>query len=332
MADALRADPAAERTLLQAARGGAEDAFARLTGPYRGELQLHCYRLLGSVHDAEDAMQETLVRAWRHLAGYEPRAPFRAWLYRIATNVCLTALARRPPDATSMAAHLTPYPDRLLDELAASDSPEARLEEHEAVELALLAAIQTLPPRQRAVLVLREVLDWSAAEVADALETSPASVNSALQRARATIDRERAAGRLPREHRPASTRTERDLLDRYLRAWSSVDITALGALLTEDALITMPPAPAVAGRAAITEFFATVPLGGRLDRMRLVETRANRQPALAAYAEDPSDGVFRAYGLMVFSIEGETIAGIAGFLGQELFDLFGLPTVLSAQA
>jgi RNA polymerase sigma-70 factor (ECF subfamily) len=331
MPDTLRAGSDAERTLLKAARTGDEDAFARLARRYRRELQLHCYRLLGSVHDAEDATQDTFVRAWRRLPEYEERAAFRAWLYRIATNVCLTSLARRRAGAVDQAGLMTPYPDRLLDELPEpAAGPEAQVETREAVELALLAAIQTLPPRQRAVLVLREVLGWSASEVATALETSTASVNSALQRARATIERERAAGRLPRAHRPASTRVERELLDRYVRAWSALDITALGALLAEDALVTMPPAPAIAGRAAITEFFATVPMDGRLDKIRLVETRANGQPALAAYTDDRGDGMLHAYGIMVFGIENDLIVSIAGFPGTEYFEAFGLPPVLAA--
>ena len=329
MADSLRAGTATERKLLRAAQTGDEDAFALLTRRYRRELQLHCYRLLGSVDDAEDAMQDTFVRAWRRLPRYQERSAFRAWLYRIATNVCLTSLARRGAGTRDRSGSLTPYPDDLLDQLPEPEAgPEAQVETREAVELALLAAIQTLPPRQRAVLVLCEVLGWSAAEVAAALETSTASVNSALQRARATIERERTAGRLPRAHRPASSRTERELLDRYVNAWSSVDITALGALLAEDALVTMPPAPAIAGRAAIAEFFATVPMDGRLDRIRLVETRANRQPALAAYADDRGDGMFHAYGIMVLGIEDDLVVSIAGFPGPEQFEAFGLPAAV----
>jgi RNA polymerase sigma-70 factor, ECF subfamily len=196
--------PIAEAALLDAARDGDEQAFDTLFEPHRRALRAHCYRLLGSLYDAEDALQETSLRAWQGLAGFEPRAPFRAWLYRIATNACLRALERRSrlpqpldPDEAAIARYLQPYPDRLLE-------TDAAVEERESIGLAFVSVMQLLPPRQRAVLVLREVLGWPAQEVADLLEDSIASVNSALQRARAKLERERAAGRLAREHVPAS--------------------------------------------------------------------------------------------------------------------------------
>jgi RNA polymerase sigma-70 factor (ECF subfamily) len=320
-----------EVELLAAAQGD-EEAFRLLTEQHRGALHLHCYRLLGSVHDADDALQETLVRAWRSLDRFEPRAPFGAWPHRIATNVCLTMLASRkrrrevPVADTGEGAwndrllHLQPYPDRLLDDL------EAR----EAVELAFVTAAQLLPPKQRAVLILRDVLDWSAKEAADALGDTVAAVNSALQRARARLARRRALGAPP--HAPAPNANERALLRRFMTAWDAVDIDRIVSLLARDAMMAMPPEPFyVRGAEAMGAFFGSVPLGGRLDRIRLVPTGANRQPALAAYALDEATGQHRAYGVMVFSLEGETVAGIVGFADASLFERFGLPTSLDVQ-
>ena len=329
----------AEAALVAAARVGNEAAFRRLAEPYTRELHVHCYRMLGSLHDAEDALQETLLRAWRHLAGFEARSSFRAWLYRIATNVCLSSADRRPdpspppqypstPEGEAM--FLAPYPDALLDELpSTTPEPGARYDLHESVQLALLAAVQLLPPRQRAVLLLRDVLGFAANEVANLLDTSTASVNSALQRARATLDRRREDGRLDLARTSPPDDIERSLVRRYLDAWESIDITALVALLREDAIMTMPPAPLLfRGRQAIGDFFATVPAGGALDEIRLVETRANRQPALAAYVLDREAGVYRAYGIMVLTLERDAIAEITGFGDPTLFPLFGLPDEL----
>jgi RNA polymerase sigma-70 factor (ECF subfamily) len=327
--------------LLVAAAGGDEQAFRRLTEPHRRPLHLHCYRMLASVHDADDALQETLLRAWRGLGRYEPRSPLSAWLHAIATNVCLTALARRerrrelPAAAVGEAAwserllHLEPYPDRLLDELgSASPDPETLYARREAVELAFVTAVQLLPPKQRAVLILREVLGWSAKETAGALGDSVAAVNSALQRARASLDRVQSLG-APR-HLPAGGDRDRALLERFMDAWDAVDVDAIVRLLTQDALMTMPPAPMhVRGAGAIGEFFATVPADGRLEEIRLVPTAANRQPALAAYLQ-AADGVHRAYGVMVFAFEGGAISGIVGFADASLFDRFGLPPELPA--
>jgi RNA polymerase sigma-70 factor (ECF subfamily) len=309
-------------------RANDEAAFRQLADAHARELHLHCYRMLGSLDDADDALQETLLRAWRHLEGFEGRSPLRAWLYRIATNVCLTLEAgrrTRPVPALSDAVQ-SPYPDRLLDELPAGvASPAARYDLQESVRLAFLAAIQNLSPRQRAVLILRDVLGFSAAEAAACLDTTRASVNSALQRARAALERRPTAAVAP------STERERELVNRFVAAWEAVDIDGLVALLAADAVMAMPPWPELyRGRAALREFFSTVPAGGALGEIRLVETRANRQPALAAYMRDPGDGVFRGYGIMVLDVRGAAIAEIVGFAYADLFPVFGLPTELPA--
>jgi RNA polymerase sigma-70 factor (TIGR02960 family) len=308
-----------------------EESFQALVEPHRRALHLHCYRMLGSIHDADDALQETLLRAWRGIDRFEPRSPIAAWLQTIATNVCLTALGRRerrrelPASELEEEAwnerllHLQPYPDQLLDDLV----------RRESVELAFVTAVQLLPPKQRAVLLLRDVLGWSAKETADALGDSVAAVNSALQRARATIERARSLG--AREHRPEAATNERDLLRRFMEAWDAADVDGIVQLLARDAVMTMPPEPMYAsGSQAIGAFFATVPAGGRLEEIRLVLTAANRQPALAAYLRDPVDGVYRAYGVMVFAFAGEAISGIVGFADASLFERFGLPAELDA--
>jgi len=326
----------AEAALVAAARAGDETAFRRLTEPYRRELHVHCYRMLGSLHDAEDAFQETLLRAWRHLAGYEPRGSIRAWLYRIATNVCLSTAARRRPEPAAVTHELTtpegeavtlaPYPDALLAELPSSAvDPGARYDLDESVQLAFVAAVQLLPPRQRAVLLLRDVLGFAAAEVAELIDASTASVNSALQRARATLEQRRAEGRLDLTRTAPPDDVELSLVRRYIEAWQSVDIDGLVALLREDAVMTMPPEPLLfRGRQAIGHFFATVPAEGALDEIRLLPTRANRQPALAAFVLDREAGIHRAYGLMVLSLDGDAIAEITGFVDPSLFPWFGL--------
>ena len=330
-----------ERLLLSAAAGGDDRAFEVLTERHRRALHLHCYRMLGSFHDADDAVQETWLRAWRNLGRFEPTSALAAWLHTIATNVCLSALARRRrrPDAPlpdvgeavwgDELLHLQPYPDRLLAELDGTSVPEARYELRESVELAFVTAIQLLPPKQRAVLILRDVLGWSAKEAAEALGDSVAAANSALQRARATLERARELG--AREHRPSSREADRALLERFMGAWDAVDIDGLVRLLAHDALLTMPPVPTyVRGAAAIGEFFATVPADGRLDEIRLVPTSANGQPALAAYVRSPVDGIERAYGVMVLALDGDRIGGIVGFAEASLFEHFGLPLELDA--
>ena len=327
----------AELTLLAQARAGDEDAFGVLIAPYLRELHVHCYRMLGSVHDAEDVMQEVLVRAWRHLDAFDGRGSVRGWLYRIATNRCLTARSRAaaapapalsspppPSNATDVeVTALTPYPDAWLAELASPDDPAARYEVRESVELAFLTVIQLLPPRQRAALLLRDVLGFSTAETAQILRSSQASVTSALQRARATVETNRASGRL----RPASTPrpgAQRALADRFTAAWHAGDIPALVSVLAEDCLLTMPPAPlAYRGRQAIGAFFATVPAGGDLPAFRLIPLQANLQPAVAAYMRDGATA--RAYGIMVLAIRDDMIGEITGFADPSLFPLFGLP-------
>jgi RNA polymerase sigma-70 factor, ECF subfamily len=314
----------AEGTLLAAARGGDERAFARLTSPYRRELQVHCYRMLGSVDDAEDVVQETMLRAWRRLATFEGRTSLRRWLYTIATNACLNLLERQPrlvllptgeaaeQPALARIHWLEPCPDTLLPDRSQSD-PQARLDLRESVALAFLAAIQHLPARQRAMLLLFDVLGWSVAEIAKLLSTSTAAVNSGLQRARAKLETQPAP-------RP-SEEEERALVERFIEAWDRVDIQGLVELLREDAVMAMPPEPVwFEGRDAVGEFFATVPAEGDLSRITLVPTRANLRPALAAYF----DG--EAYGLMVFEIGDGAIAEIVGFAdAARLYGRFGLP-------
>jgi RNA polymerase sigma-70 factor (TIGR02960 family) len=292
-----------------------EQAFALLIEPQRRTLHLHCYRMLGSLHDADDALQETMLRAWKSSDRYEPRAQLGAWLHTIATNVCLTSIARRrsqPAELSEDLEHLQPYPDRLLEDLVV----------RETVELAFITAIQLVPPKQRAVLILRDVLGWSAKEVAEALENSVAAVTSALQRARKGLEG------TPR-HDSLSGERERALVKRFMGAWDAVDVDGLVALLTEDAVMTMPPERMlVAGAEAIGDFFASVPHDGRLDEIRLVPTGANRQPALASYSRG-NDGRHRPYGLMVLQIERDLISGIVGFPDPWLFEQCGLPIELN---
>jgi RNA polymerase sigma-70 factor (ECF subfamily) len=283
--------------------------------------------MLGSVHDADDALQETMLRAWQAIGRFEPRAELSAWLYRIATNVCLRMLEQRGRhDAVVIDAHLQPYPDVLFE----PETPEREAERRETIGLAFVAAMQLLPPRQRATLVLRDVLGWSAREAADVLGVSVAAANSALQRARDRVERERREGTLARRHRPEDAHAEAALMRRFVDAWEAVDIERLTALLAEDALMTMPPEPmCVVGPAEIGGFFATVPMEGRLELIRLQPTRANGQPALAAYVQESGGEPFRAYGIMVFAAAGDRIAGITGFAGYpELFPVFDLPTAL----
>src|SRR5881398_3081367 len=292
-----------------------EQAFALLIEPHRRALHLHCYRMLGSLHDADDALQETVLRAWKGSDGYEPRAQLGTWLHTIATNVCLTAISRRrarPAELSEDLEHLQPYPDRLLEDLVA----------RETVELAFIIAIQLLPPKQRAVLILRDVLGWSAKEAAEALDDTVAAVTSALQRARSGLEG-------ARRHNPVPGAQERAVVQRFMTAWDAVDVDGLVALLADDALMTMPPERTRgAGARAIGAFFGSVPQDGRLDEIRLVPTSANRQPALAAYARG-DDGKHRPYGLMVLRIKDGLIAGILGFPDPWLFERCGLASELT---
>ncbi len=321
-----------EATLTRA-RTGDEDAFRELTDPYRRELQLHCYRILGSLQDAEDLLQETLLAAWRALEDFEGRASLRSWLYRIATNRCLNALrdaSRRPAQAPEPeATWLQPYPDALLDSIPDDAAgPEARYETREAVALAFVAGLQQLPPRQRAVLVLRDVLGYRTAEVADMLDATEASVTNALQRARASLDARLPAGNRERARLPSSER-ERRLVGRFADAFEGGDVDGIVELLTGDARLTMPPQPqAYRGGPAIGRFLSTVPAGGRLERFRLVATRSNGQPAFGIYLRDQHCPIARAAGIMVLTLEGERIAAITAFHDTSVFPQFGLPRTL----
>jgi RNA polymerase sigma-70 factor, ECF subfamily len=339
-------------TLLSSAKRGDRDAFQQLAEPYRLELRLHCYRMLGSVHDAEDLVQETFLRAWRGLNGFEGRASFRGWLYRIATNACLNALTSRanarralpethgppsdqPPgdEPATEVSWLEPYPDTALEGIAdAAPSPEARYEMREAVQLAFVATIQHLPPRQRAVLLLRDVLGWTATETAALLDASVASVNSALQRARATLAKGFPTGR-PSTN-PAPDDRQRALLERYVRAWEGADLDGFVALLREDAILSMPPwRQWYLGREAIRAFFAWAwdwELPG-CRRFRLVPIAANRQPAFALYRGSRDDPEYRAHGIELLTLQDDAIAVLTVFRDPRLFAAFGLPTVLPTQ-
>jgi RNA polymerase sigma-70 factor (TIGR02960 family) len=330
-------------TSLARARAGDGEAFRELTEPYRRELQLHCYRILGSVQDAEDVLQETLLAAWRGLDGFEERSSVRAWLYRIATNRCLNALrdtGRRPQPARPAAFEAPeptrrteptwyePYPDALLVGLPdASPGPEARYETRESLALAFVAGLQRLPPQQRAVLVLRDVLGFRAAEVAELLDGSETSVNSALQRARAALDGQLPARDRDRAPLPRSPR-ERELVGRFVDAFENADVDRVVALLTDDAWLTMPPEPLeYQGPAAIAEFYLTRSWWG-VRAARLVPTRANGQPAFGYYLRDPVSPIARANGLIVLTLEGDQISAITRFGDNSLFPLFGLPRTL----
>jgi RNA polymerase sigma-70 factor (TIGR02960 family) len=327
---------------LARARAGDEDAFRELTDPHRREVQLHCYRILGSVQDAEDLVQETLLAAWRGLEAFEGRSSMRAWLYRIATNRCLNALrdrARRPREIQAMVEPpepsrrtepiwLEPYPDVLLEDIPdRSPGPEARYEAREAVELAFISALQNLPPRQRAALVLRDVLGFRAAEVADMLDTGEASVKGALQRARATLG-ERLPAPDPDRAPPPNSARERELVGRFADAVESGDVDGVVSLLTDDALITMPPQPLeYQGHEAIAAFLRhrAELRGGAL---RVVPTRANSQPAFGCYLPDPHAAIARPYGMIVVTLAGDAIAAITWFSDTGVFRHFGLPRTL----
>jgi RNA polymerase sigma-70 factor (TIGR02960 family) len=302
-----------------------EAAFAALVEPHRRELHVHCYRMMGSLEEAEDLVQETLLRAWRARERFEGGPLFRAWLYRIATNACLDALRRRSRRPTTVSSFgevpwLQPYPDRLLDELASEeDEPDAVVVTKETIELAFLAVIQALPPLQRAALILRDVLGWSARETAEILETSVAAVNSALQRARATVQKHPTR----RPARPA-TEEERRLLAGFIETHESGDTEGAIALLREDVRITMPPHPWLfEGIQAVRELMASAEGTGE---WRLLPTRANRMPTAASYLRQPGDAEFRAFKLDVLRVEGGRIAEITTF-DASLFPAFGLPPV-----
>ena len=334
-----------EDRLVVAARAGDHTAFAQLIEPYRRELQVHCYRMLGSVEDAEDAVQETYLRAWSRLDGYAGRGTFRAWLYSIATRACLDALRRRkarvwPPQVTAPSdprdhpappvdlPWLQPYPDVLLAAPAPPDAePEAVVTSKETIELAFLASIQRLPARQRAVLILREVLDWSAGDTAAALDMTVVAVNSALQRARTTL-----ADHLPpnRDQWTAhSSSGDRAVLTRLIDAWERSDTPALVGLLRADARLVMPPRPTwFAGRDAIEVFLREHVFGDLGTGWLLRPTTANRQPAFALYQQEAGVPGHRPYAIGVLDVHGGRIEELAMFGSPELFGRFGMPAAL----
>src|SRR5437899_3308058 len=283
-----------QRLLLARAQAGDERAFRALVDPYRHALGVHCYRMLGSLQDAEDVAQETLLRAWRALERFEPRAQFQTWLYRIATNACLDELERRP----RRPAPVDPFPDRPSDETASPTyDPAARYAIREGMELALLRAIQELPGRQRAVLIFRDVLGWTAPEVAELLESTVASVTSALQRARGTIEQH-----LPETTRPTAGPAERELLNRYVAAFEHADMDGLVALLREDAMLRMPPQPSLSGGLEIARFFLETIAQGDLTRIRHRPTWANGRPAVTIEVR-AEDGSWVPHGISVLEIE-----------------------------
>jgi RNA polymerase sigma-70 factor (ECF subfamily) len=305
-----------QRLLLACAQAGDERAFRRLVEPYRHALEVHCYRMLGSVHDAEDLAQETLLRAWRALERFEPRAQFQTWLYRIATNACLDELERRPRRPEP----IDPFPDRLLGEAEAPVyDPAARYALREGMELALVRAIQQLPGRQRPVLIFRDVLGWTSPEVAELLDSTVASVNSALQRARATIDR-----KLPAAARTTADRTERELLKRYVAAFEHADMDGLVALLREDATLRMPPQPTLSGGLQIAHFFLETIAQGDLTRIRHRPVWANGRPAVTIEVR-AEDGTWTPHGVSLLEIEEAQIVGINAFLDPALLPRFGVP-------
>ena len=320
--------------LMSRARTGDSDAFRELTEPHRRELQVHCYRMLGSLQDAEDALQETLVAAWRGLEGFEGRASLRTWLYQIATNRCLNACrsaSRRPakewdvpkvepPEPTRLGEvlWLEPYPDVLLE--GATDGPlgpEARYEQQESISLAFVTALQILPPRQLAVLVLRDVLGFPASDVAAMLDSTVESVNSALKRARSSLERRRPT--------VADSTSEDAIVAKFVRAWESADLDALVALLTDEVFMSMPPMPfEYEGRDVVARFVAGIFDSGR--RFDLVPTRANGQPAFGAYLRAPT-GIRHGTGLYVLTLTGDQICGMTRF-DNSVLPWFGLPRSL----
>jgi RNA polymerase sigma-70 factor (ECF subfamily) len=330
--------------LISRARAGDGAAFRELTEPYRRELLVHCYRMLGSLQDAEDTLQDTLLAAWRGLAGFEGRASIRTWLYRIATNRCLNArragsrrpaeewnmVSVEPPEPTRLGevAWLQPFPDALLE--GAIDlplGPEARYERTEAISLAFVTALQVLPPRQLAVLVLRDVLGFHASEVADMLDATAESVNSALKRARASLRRQSPPPE--REPAPASgSPAEQALVGRFVRAYESGDVDALVALFTDDISVAMPPIPLeYQGRDVVARLFAAIFGSGR--RVDLVPTRANGQPAFGAYLRAPS-GIRHGTGLFVLTLTGAQIRTFTRF-DNTVLPWFGLPRSLPSR-
>ena len=310
-----------------------ETAFSELAERYRPEMRVHCYRMLGSFEDSEDAVQETLLRAWRRRDTFEGRSTFRAWMYRIATNACLDTLGRRDRSLQTATGPeipwLEPFPDRLLEELPAHDEdPDAAVVAKETIELAFMAAIQHLPPRQRAVLILRDVLGWSAKDTAGLLDASVASVNSAIQRARAALKRHLPERRLEWAPGADASEEEEALLERYLNATEEADAEAFVEMMREDARFSMPPEPGLwVGRRTIVEAWSEGFDTESFGRMRGVVTRANMQPAVACYLKRPGEPAYRPMALDVIRIEEGRVAEIVTF-PSHVFPVFGLPDKL----
>ena len=320
--------------LLEAARGGDEEAFSRIVERYRGELHAHCYRMLGSLHDTEDALQDALLRAWRGLANFKGRDSIRPWLYKIATNACLDVIARRPKRVLPVdygsstdpeevpgrpiveSVWIEPYPDELIGVDDGPMSPEATYEQRESVELAFTAALQHLPPRQRAVLIMREVLGFSAQESADTLETTVQSVNSALQRARSTVE-----DRLPEQSQQATLRElgddrVREIVEAYMDAMERGDVKAVVGMLSEDAAWSMPPlASWYHGREALQAFLVAGPLSGRF-RWKHVAARANGQAAFGAYTWHPEVDAYLPFALNVLDFDGDRVKAVTSFIAR----------------
>ncbi|WP_030443478.1 RNA polymerase subunit sigma-70 [Actinoplanes subtropicus] len=329
--------------LLDRARAGDEPAFADLVAPYRRELHVHCYRMLGSFEDADDAVQETLLAAWRGLATFQARSSVRTWLYRIATNTCLNLIrgaSRRPPmvdtlpptapqpSGSDTVTWLQPYPDSLLDALPdATPGPDAQVEQYEAVSLAFVTALQVLSPRARAVLILRDVLGFTTREVAATLDTSEEAVAMTLSRARTTL--RAAPGALARRG-GSDPANEADVVRRLVAAFTSRDVDRVVSLLAEDVRIAMPPLPAVwQGRQRAAQFMSGV-VFHLVPQARFIITRANRQPALAVYTRDDTNGAWHANGLLVITLHGDRVAALTRFESHTLRP-FGLPRILPVQ-
>jgi RNA polymerase sigma-70 factor (ECF subfamily) len=318
MIDASLPDPGATEPLSLV---GSAEAFDALTSPFRRELLVHCYRMLGSTDDAEDAVQDALARAWRGRATFQRAISVRAWLYRIATNACLDAIERRKRTHGGDAhPSVGPIPDDVLGD--ASAEPEARYDAHESISLAFLTALQLLPPRQRAVLILRDVLAWRASEVAALLELTVPAVNSALHRARSRMANSEARSIVARAP-AAEPHGLRALLERYVRAWESADVAGLVALLREEAIVAMPPGVIVRGRDAIGAFLAGSVFGGGI-RVRLVPVAANRGPGFAVYSAGPGDNVLRMYAILLVDVDESLVSRITVFADQRLATAFGL--------
>lgn len=323
-----------------------QQEFGTLTEPYRRELQAHCYRMLGSVHDAEDLVQETLLRAWRRRETFAGRAPLRAWLYKIATNLCLDTLEQRPrrtvptawqaatPPGEPAAAAITepiwlePYPDELL--APESDNPEVSFAQREHISLAFMTALQLLPARQRAVLILRDVLDWQASEVADLLGLTVPAVKSALHRARTTLAEHKPGRAAKAAPQPAVDKTWPALLEGYVRAWETADIDALLGLLKTEATFSMPPTPDwYQGHAAIRALFVNAIFAGAAQtRWCLTPAQANGQPAFGLYRHNPAEDNYQAYGIQVITLAEAKITDIITFKNPALFPFFNLPLSL----